>query len=136
MSPARRLHRLPGLRRYRPQFALSAGAFENIDGGLGRLGGSLHRVLPARSEMVTTLTNGRFTRPNIQIYDAHVVDLYKWVCARFFVGVKGAETKASAVKLGSRPNFRKDYAGFPNPVPPRSNPGVSPRNTQIYLIFQ
>jgi hypothetical protein len=86
--------------------------------------------------MVTTLTNGRFTRPNIQIYDAHVVDLYKWVCARFFVGVKGAETKASAVKLGSRPNFRKDYAGFPNPVPPRSNPGVNPQNTHIYLIFQ
>jgi hypothetical protein len=45
-----------GLRRHRPQFALSAGAFENIDDGLGRLGGSLHRVLPSRSEMVTTLT--------------------------------------------------------------------------------
>jgi hypothetical protein len=55
----------------------------------------------------------RFARPNIQIYDAHVVDLYQWVCARYLVGVKGAETKASAVKLGSRPNFRKDYAGFP-----------------------
>src|ERR1700751_4539406 len=22
----------------------------------------------------------RFARPNIQIYDAHVVDLYQWVC--------------------------------------------------------
>jgi hypothetical protein len=52
----RRLHRLPGLRRCRPQFALSVGrGIENIDRGLGRLGGSLLRVLPARCEMVTTL---------------------------------------------------------------------------------
>ena len=29
---------------------------ENIDGGLARLGGSLLRVLPARSEMMTTLS--------------------------------------------------------------------------------
>jgi len=36
----------------------------------------------------------RFARPNIQIYDAHVVDLYQWVYARYLVGVKGAETKA------------------------------------------
>jgi hypothetical protein len=35
----------------------------------------------------------RFIRPNIQIYDAHVVDLYQWVCAQYLVGVKGAETK-------------------------------------------
>jgi hypothetical protein len=36
----------------------------------------------------------RFASPNIQIYDAHVVDLYQWDCARCLVGVKGAETKA------------------------------------------
>ena len=62
--------------------------------------------------MVTTLIAQivRFARPNIQIYDAHVLDLYQWVCARYLVGVKDAETKASAVKLGSRPNFRKDLA--------------------------
>src|SRR3981189_1255980 len=53
-----------------------------------------------------------------------------------FVCVKGAQTKACAVKLGSRPNFRKDYAGFPNPIPPRSNPGINHRNTKIYLIFK
>ena len=35
----------------------------------------------------------RFACPNIQIYDARVVDLYQWVCARYLVGVKGAETK-------------------------------------------
>jgi hypothetical protein len=46
--------------------------------------------------MVTTLIAQivRFARPNIQIYDARVVDLYQRVCARYFVGVKGAETKA------------------------------------------
>jgi hypothetical protein len=54
------------------------------------------RVLPARSEMVTTLiaADVRFARANIQIYDARVVDLYQWVCALYLVGVKGAETKA------------------------------------------
>jgi len=40
------------------------------------------------------LTTVGFARPNIQIYDTHVVDLYQWVCARYLVGVKGAETKA------------------------------------------
>jgi len=46
--------------------------------------------------MVTTLIAQivRFARPNIQIYDARVIDLYQWVCARYRVGVKGAETKA------------------------------------------
>ena len=34
----------------------------------------------------------RFIRPNVQIYDAHVADLYQWVCAQYLVGVKGAET--------------------------------------------
>jgi len=29
-----------------------------------------------------------FARPNIQIYDARIVDLYQWVCARYLVGVK------------------------------------------------
>jgi hypothetical protein len=35
----------------------------------------------------------RFARPNIQIYDAHVLDLYQWVWARYLVGVKTADTK-------------------------------------------
>jgi hypothetical protein len=37
----------------------------------------------------------RFARLNIQIYDAHVVDPYQWVCAQYLVGVKGAEAKAA-----------------------------------------
>jgi hypothetical protein len=42
------------------------------------------RVLPAGSEMLTTMTVQivRFARPSIQIYDVHVVDLYQWVRAR------------------------------------------------------
>jgi hypothetical protein len=36
----------------------------------------------------------RFARPNVQIYDAQVVDLYQWVIARYLVGVKGAEATA------------------------------------------
>jgi hypothetical protein len=58
----------------------------------------------------------RFVRPNTPIYDAYVVDLYQSVRARYRVGVKGAGTKATAVKLGSRSNFRKDR-WLPNPVP-------------------
>jgi hypothetical protein len=56
----------------------------------------LRQVTLARSEMVTILIAQivRLVRPNIQIYDTHVVDLYQWVCARYRVGVKGAETKA------------------------------------------
>ena len=43
------------------------------------------RVLQARPETVSTLIAQivQFARPNIQIYDAHVVDLYQWVCARY-----------------------------------------------------
>src|SRR6185437_8175079 len=51
--------------------------------------------------MVTTRADVRFARPNIQIYDAHVVDLYQWVCARYLVGEKGAETKAKRSDLSS-----------------------------------
>jgi hypothetical protein len=78
----------------------------------------------------------RFARPNTQIYDAHVVALYQWVCARYLVGVKAAGTKASAVKLGSRPNFRKNYVGFPNPVPSRNNWGsiIEIRNSPYISI--
>ncbi len=36
----------------------------------------------------------RFARPNIQIYDRHVAGLYQWICARYLVCAKGAETKA------------------------------------------
>jgi hypothetical protein len=39
----------------------------------------------------------RFARPNIQIYDAHVVDLYQGVCARYLVGVKGQKQRRSVV---------------------------------------
>ena len=48
--------------------------------------------------MVTTLIAqmSDFARPNIQIYDAHVVDLYQWVCARYLVGVKGYRNKGKA----------------------------------------
>ena len=45
----------------------------------------------AGSSSAAALRNGdhsdradvRFARPDIQIYDAHVVDLYQWVCARY-----------------------------------------------------
>jgi hypothetical protein len=49
--------------------------------------------------MVTTLIPQivRFARPNIQIYDAHVVDLSEWVCARYLVGVKVQIQKQSAI---------------------------------------
>ena len=47
------------------------------------------RVLPARSGNGdhSDRADVRFARPNIQIYDAHVADLYQWVCGRYLVGV-------------------------------------------------
>jgi hypothetical protein len=51
------------------------------------------RFLPARYEMVTTLI-AQIVRFASQIYDMRAVDLYQWVCARYRVGMKGAETKA------------------------------------------
>lgn len=53
----------------------------------------------ARSEVMTTLIAQvvRFARPNIQIYDAHVVDLYQWVRTRYLVGVKVQIQKQSAI---------------------------------------
>jgi hypothetical protein len=48
----------------------------------------------------------RFIRPNIQIYDAHVVDLYQWVCVQYLVGVKGAEKSLLALPRGIEPLFQ------------------------------
>jgi len=72
------------------------------------------RVLPARSEVLTTLIaqTVRFARPNIQIYDAHVIDLYQWVCARYLVGVKVQLQKQARLEFCTRLNFRTDHAGF------------------------
>ena len=65
----------------------------------------------------------RFARPNIQIYDAHVVDLYQWVCARYLVGLRGADTKAKCdlssalgriserITLTSNPKVRQRQIG-------------------------
>ena len=46
----------------------------------------------------------RFARPNIQIYDVHVVDLYQWARARYLAGVKGAEDMAE--RVGFEPTVR------------------------------
>src|SRR5271169_4077182 len=59
--------------------------------------------------------NVRFARPNIQIYDTHVVDLYQWVCARYLVGVKGAETKAAGGESVSQSPLKyKAFSVFPD----------------------
>ena len=44
----------------------------------------------------------RFARADIQIYDACVVDVYQWVCARYLVGVRGAETKAKGSTIKNK----------------------------------
>ncbi len=48
----------------------------------------------AQSRRQSNCADVRFARPNIQIYDAHIVDLYQRVFARYLVGVKGADTTA------------------------------------------
>ena len=97
----------------------------------------LGEIVGSCSRLVTTLDRAdvRFARPNIQIYDAYVVDLYQWVCARYFVGVEVQKQRQSAVKLGSRPNFRTDHAGFQNPVPPRTIRGSTIEKQRFALYF-
>ena len=48
--------------------------------------------------MVTTLIAQiiRFARPNIQIYDARVVDLYQWVCAQYLRWCEACRNKGKA----------------------------------------
>jgi hypothetical protein len=77
----------------------------------------------------------RFARPNIQIYDARVVDLYQWVCARYLVGVKGAETKAKCSSALDRISERITLA-FQTLSRPEAIRGTNRRKTTIYLIFQ
>jgi hypothetical protein len=61
----------------------------------------------------------RFARPNIQIRDPHVVDLVPMCLCAVSRWCEGCRSKGrqSAVKLGSRPNFRRDHVGFRNPIP-------------------
>jgi hypothetical protein len=103
----------------------------------------LNQAAVAGSSSAGALRNGdhsdrtdvRFARPNIQIYDAYVVDLHQWVCARYFVGVEVQKQRQSAVKLGSRPNFRTDHAGFPNPVRPKAIRGSTIEIRKFTLYF-
>ena len=65
-----------------------------------------------RAEKLTALDRAdvRFIRPNVQIYDAHVADLYQWVCAQYLVGVKGAETVCWRSLGESNPCFSLERA--------------------------
>jgi hypothetical protein len=85
--------------------------------------------------MLDTLTAQivRFARPNIQNYDAHVVDLYQWVGARHLVGVKGTDTTAKS-------DFNSALDRISDQVTLTSNPKVRSRGqlskSTIYLIFK
>jgi len=85
---------------------------------------------------IVDLTTVRFARPNIQIYDAHVVDLYQRVCARYLVGVKGAETKAKHSYARLSTEFQNGSRSLSKPCPAQNNPEVNHRKTRIDLIFQ
>ena len=71
--------------------------------------------MQARSETVSTLIAQivRFSRPNIQIYDAHVIDLYQWVCARYLVGVKVQIQKQSAIRVLHATEFQNGSRRLP-----------------------
>ena len=88
--------------------------------------------------MVTTLIAQivRFARPNIQIYDARIVDLYQWVCAQYLVGVKGAETKAKRSLARLSTEFQSGSRWLSKPYPAQKKSGDQPSKTRIYIIFQ
>jgi hypothetical protein len=91
-------------------------------------------VLWRSIEIVTTLIAQivPFARPNIQIYDAHVVDLYQWVCARYLVGVKGADTKAKRDLSSAHDRISKQITTDFQPKGPFGKP---PRKTAFVLYF-
>jgi hypothetical protein len=95
------------------------------------------RVLPTRSEMVTTLIAQivRFARPNIQIYDARVVDLYQWVCAQYLVGVKGAETKAKRSLARLSTEFQSGSRWLSKPYPAQKQSGGQPSKNKNLLYI-
>jgi hypothetical protein len=68
----------------------------------------------------------RFARANIQIYDARMVDLYQWVCARYLVGVKGAETKAKRSQARLSTEFQKGLRWLSKPCPAQKQSGGQP----------
>jgi hypothetical protein len=75
----------------------------------------------------------RLARPNIQIYDVHVVDLYQWARARYFRWCGGCRYKSKArFGFGTRPNFRTDHADFQ----PKVRSGGQPSKSKNHLIFQ
>ena|ERR1700726_189683 len=69
----------------------------------------------------------RFARPNIQIYDAHVVDLYQWGGARYLVGANGAEKNAKRSDSSSAPDriLERITLAFEILFHPEGNPGAT-----------
>jgi hypothetical protein len=82
-------------------FALSISDLGSIAGAANILG--MKQATLSRKLTALDRADVRFIRPNIQIYDAHVVDLYQWVCAQYLVGVKGAETKFAGAPFRIKP---------------------------------
>ena len=76
--------------------------------------GNLH---PRNDALIAQIV--RFARPNIQIYDANVVDLYQWVLCAIFRWCEGCRYKSKArFEFGTRPNFRTDHVDFQPKGPP------------------
>jgi hypothetical protein len=67
----------------------------------------------------------RFAHPNIQIYDAHAVDLYQRVCARYLVGVTSGEAKAKRSYVRLSTGFQNGSRSLSKSGPAQNNPGIN-----------
>ena len=72
--------------------------------------------------------------PNLRRARSRPVPMGRCKVSRWCEGCRN-KGRQSTVELGSRPNFRTDHAGFPNPIPPRSNPGTNHRKRKFTLYF-
>jgi hypothetical protein len=86
----------------------------------------LTTLIAQMSDLLAPISKSRRAR-------SRPVPMGLWAVTRWCEGCR-SKGKVQA-RLGSRPNFRTHRAGSPNPVPPRSNPGVEKQEFQFRFQY-
>ena len=73
----------------------------------------------------------RFARRNIQIHDAHVVDLYRWVCAQYLVGVRRRNKGKAQLNSALDRISERITLAFPTLARPEAIQGPPSKNVNL-----